>query len=234
QRGGPSTGLPTKTEQADLMMALYGRNSDNPMIILAPQTPSDCFYMAYEAVRLAWEHMTPVMLLSDGHLGNGSEPWKFPKMKEMQDIKPMEAKLNGQQYQPYFRDPETLSRFMAIPGTPGMEHRIGGLEKEDVTGNVSYDPENHEKMYHLRHEKVKKVADYIPEQEIFGDKEGDLLVVGWGSTYGSIAVSIDELEMDSAKVGHLHLRYLYPLPKNLEELFQKFKRILVCELNLGQ
>ncbi|MCB9449310.1 MAG: 2-oxoacid:acceptor oxidoreductase subunit alpha [Flavobacteriales bacterium] len=234
QRGGPSTGLPTKTEQADLNMALYGRNSDNPIIIVAPCTPSDCFTMGYEAVRLAHEHATPAMILSDGYLANGSEPWKFPAMKDLADITPMVAKDNGGEYLPYLRDPEKLARYLAFPGTPGMEHRIGGLEKQDVTGHVSYDPENHEKMVKLRCEKVARVANYIPLQEVSGADKGDVLVVGWGGTYGSLQTAVERLQAAGKSVSHTHFRYINPLPRNTKEILGAFKSILVCELNMGQ
>jgi len=234
QRAGPSTGMPTKTEQADLMLALYGRNSENPVIIIAPSTPSNCFDFAFEACRLSIEHMTPVILLSDGYLGTGSEPWKFPKMSDLPDITAPFPKLNGQDYQPYFRDKEKLSRFEVLPGTKGLEYRIGGIEKEDLTGNISYDPANHEKMVRLRAEKVDRVANYIPEQELIGDNSGDLLIVGWGGTYGSLLTAFKELQTEGKSVSLTHFNYINPLPKNTGEIFGKFKKILVCELNLGQ
>ncbi|MCB0395901.1 MAG: 2-oxoacid:acceptor oxidoreductase subunit alpha [Flavobacteriales bacterium] len=234
QRGGPSTGLPTKTEQADLNMALYGRNSDNPIILVAPSTPADCFDMSYEAVRLAHEHSTPAMILSDGYLANGSEPWKFPAMADLPAIHPRVAGKEQEPYMPYARDTKTLARHLAIPGTPGMEHRIGGLEKEDGSGNVSYDPENHDKMVRLRCEKVARIANHIPAQEILCAQEGDLLVVGWGGTYGSLHTATNALFQEGKKVGQAHFRYISPLPSNTREVLEKFKKILVCELNMGQ
>ncbi len=234
QRAGPSTGMPTKTEQADLLQALYGRNSESPMIVIAPSTPSNCFDFAFEAARLTIEHMTPVMYLSDGYLGNGSEPWKFPKMADLPEITPPMAKQNGEEYQPYFRDEDKLNRYWVLPGTPGLEHRIGGIEKEDITGKISYDPENHEKMVKIRAEKVARVANYIPEQKVIGSQEGDVLIVGWGGTYGSLLTACIDLNKEDKKVGLAHFNYLNPLPKNTLEIFKKFKKIIVCELNIGQ
>jgi len=235
QRGGPSTGLPTKTEQADLNIAVFGRNSESPAIVLAPSTPSNCFEFAFQAIKLAVEHMTPVLLLSDGYLANGSEPWKFPKMSDLPEINiPVPVLSNGNSYEPYLRDAEKLSRFWAIPGTKGMEHRIGGLEKEDVTGNVSYDPKNHEKMVKLRAEKVKRIENYIPELEVYGDGETDLLVVGWGGTHGALFTAVSDLQAEEEKVDLAHFNYINPLPKNTENVLGKYKKILVCELNMGQ
>ncbi len=234
QRGGPSTGLPTKTEQADLMMALYGRNSENPCIVLAASTPSNCFEYAYQAVKLAIEHMTPVILLTDGYLANGSEPWKFPQMADLPDIKPRMAPADGQPYLPYQRDAEDLVRTWAVPGTPGLEHRIGGLEKQDKTGNVSYDPENHEQMTHVRQQKVDRVANHIPEQEVSGSGDGDILLVGWGGTYGALHTASTELRVEGQNVDFAHFNYLSPLPRNTEELLTKYEKVLVCELNMGQ
>lgn len=235
QRGGPSTGLPTKTEQADLNIAVFGRNSESPAVVIASSTPSNCFQFAFQAVKLAVEHMTPVLLLSDGYLANGSEPWKFPKMSDLPEINiPVPVSSNGKQYQPYLRDEEKLSRFWAIPGTKGMEHRIGGLEKEDVTGNVSYDPQNHEKMVKLRAEKVKRIENYIPELEVYGDGESDLLVVGWGGTHGALFTAVSELQVEGIKADFAHFNYINPLPKNTENVLGKYKKILVCELNMGQ
>jgi len=234
QRGGPSTGLPTKTEQGDLMMAIYGRNSDNPAIVIAASTPANCFDYAFEAVKLAVEHMTPVILLSDCYLANGSEPWKFPKMSDFPEIKIPVPKLNGQVYHPYLRDKNTLSRYWIEPGTKGLEHRIGGLEKEDVTGNVSYDPLNHEKMTKIRAEKVARVANYIPDLKVIGKEKADVLVVGWGGTYGSLLTAVYELEAAGKKINLAQFNYINPLPKNTAEVFGKYKKILVCELNLGQ
>lgn len=236
QRGGPSTGLPTKTEQGDLYMAMFGRNSDSPLIVVAPHTPSACFFMAFEAVRLSVEHMTPVIFLSDAYLANGSEPWLFPQMSDLPPIhaphpKPQE---NGHTFHPYLRDEIKLSRYWAVPGNKGQEHRIGGLEKAELTGNVSYDPENHEKMTKLRAEKVARVANYIPEQEIIGADTGELLVVGWGSTYGASLTAVQELRSEGVNVSLAHINYLNPLPKNIEKVLKSFDKILVCELNLGQ
>ncbi len=234
QRGGPSTGLPTKTEQGDLEMVVAGRNGDSPAIVIAPSTPSNCFNFAFEAVKLSVEHMTPTILLSDCYLANGSEPWKFPKMADLPSIHVQELKQEADAYQPYFRDPDTLARYWAVPGMKGMEHRIGGLEKEDLTGNVSYDPANHEKMVRLRQEKVDRVANYIPEQEVLGPEEGELLVVGWGGTYGALLTAFNTLNGAGEKVSLAHFNYISPLPRNTEEILGRFSKILVCELNMGQ
>jgi len=237
QRGGPSTGLPTKTEQSDLMQAYYGRNGECPMPIIASATPSDCFDVAYEACRIAVQHMTPVILLSDGYIANGAEPWRFPKSA---DLKPIEVKFAAAQqntdskFQPYLRD-EKLVRPWAIPGTAGLEHRIGGLEKQDITGNVSYDPDNHQHMVKTRQEKVDKIADYIPLQQLdSGAETGDLLVIGWGSTYGAIKSAVLELQRQGYSVSHAHLRYVRPFPKNLGNIIKNFKQVLVPEINNGQ
>lgn len=237
QRGGPSTGLPTKTEQSDLMQAYYGRNGECPMPIIASATPSDCFDVAYEACRIAVQHMTPVILLSDGYIANGAEPWRFPKSA---DLKPIEVKFAAAQqntdskFQPYLRD-EKLVRPWAIPGTAGLEHRIGGLEKQDITGNVSYDPDNHQHMVKTRQEKVDKIADYIPLQQLdSGAETGDLLVIGWGSTYGAIKSAVLELQQQGYSVSHAHLRYVRPFPKNLGDVIKNFKQVLVPEINNGQ
>lgn len=234
QRGGPSTGLPTKTEQADINIAVYGRNSESPAIVIAASTPSNCFEFAYQAVKLAVEHMTPVILLTDGYLANGSEPWKFPKLADLPPIKVNEPHKTNGTYHPYARNPETLARAWAIPGTTGLEHRIGGLEKQDLTGNVSYDPQNHEKMVHLRAEKVARVANYIPELELIGKGDGQLLVVGWGGTYGGLLTAVKELQHANKKIDFVHFNYINPLPKNTQQLFEKYDKILVCELNMGQ
>jgi 2-oxoglutarate/2-oxoacid ferredoxin oxidoreductase subunit alpha len=240
QRGGPSTGLPTKTEQSDLMQALYGRNGEAPVPVIATKTPSDCFFAAIEAARIAIEYMTPVLLLSDGYIANGAEPWKFPKAAEIEEIKVSFAKGekneegNWKDYLPYKRD-EKLVRPWAIPGTAGLEHRIGGLEKEIDTGNVSYDPENHEKMTKLRAEKVAKIADSIPAQHIDqGPAKGKLLILGWGSTYGSIKGSVKELNEEGYDIAHAHLRYLNPFPKNLGDILANYETVLIPELNDGQ
>ncbi|MAT54960.1 MAG: 2-oxoglutarate ferredoxin oxidoreductase subunit alpha [Saprospirales bacterium] len=236
QRGGPSTGLPTKTEQADLLQALYGRNGESPMPVISASTPADCFDAAFEACRIALQHMTPVILLSDGYIANGAEPWRFPKAQDIPEIKVEFAKPseNGEPFMPYQRD-ERLVRKWAIPGTPGLVHRVGGLEKEDVTGNVSYDPANHEHMVKTREAKVEKIADYIPEQKLeSGHEEGDLLLLGWGSTYGVCEATAERLREVGYKVGHAHLRYLKPFPRNLGDLLGKFDKIIVPEINNGQ
>jgi len=237
QRGGPSTGLPTKTEQSDLLQAYYGRNGECPMPVVAASTPSDCFGAVYEAVRIAVQHMTPVIFLSDGYIANGAEPWKFPNSA---DLPPIEVKFKTElgedekTFQPYLRD-EKLTRPWAIPGTPGLEHRIGGLEKQNITGNVSYDPENHQLMTKIREEKVARIADHIPPQRLdSGPDKGDLLVLGWGSTYGAIKSSVAELQKEGYAVSHAHLRHLRPFPSNLGEIVRSFKQVLIPEINNGQ
>ncbi len=233
QRGGPSTGLPTKTEQADLLQSMYGRNGEAPVPIVAASTPGDCFYSVFEASRIALKFMTPVLFLSDGYLGNGSEPWLIPTPESLADISPkFRTDPNG--YLPYLRDEKTLAREWAIPGTPGLEHRIGGLEKEDKTGNVSYDPENHERMIRLRAEKVERIANDIPLAKVEGDEKGDLLVVGWGGTYGAIRTAVEQKRAEGKSVSHLHLHYLNPLQKNIGEILYNFKNVLVAEINMGQ
>lgn len=236
QRGGPSTGLPTKTEQSDLMQAYYGRNGECPMPIIAARTPSDCFWSAFEAVRIAVQHMTPVILLSDGYIANGAEPWKYPQSNDLPEIKFHFQNLmnNGDVFQPYVRD-EKQVRPWAIPGTPGLEHRVGGLEKQHLTGNVSYDPDNHQFMVKTRQEKVDLIANYIPNQEIDnGPARGKVLVLGWGSTYGAIKSAVQDLLTEGEEVSHIHLRYVRPFPKNLGELIKGFDRVLIPELNNGQ
>lgn len=233
QRGGLSTGLPTKTEQGDLLMALYGRNSDSPIPILAPMTPADCFQAAFEAVRIATKYMTPVVVLSDGYLANGAEPWLIPRLEELPSIK-VEHRTDPQGYYPYLRDQTTLSRPWVIPGTPGMEHRIGGLEKEYLSGNVCYAPMNHEQMVRVRARKVAGIAAEIPPTQIHGDDEGDLLLVGWGSTFGAIAAAVKTVRSEGKRVSHVHLRHLNPLPSDLGEILGRFKKVLVPEINLGQ
>ncbi|MCX7955402.1 MAG: 2-oxoacid:acceptor oxidoreductase subunit alpha, partial [Bacteroidales bacterium] len=233
QRGGPSTGLPTKSEQTDLLQALYGRNGEAPLIVMAAESPADCFYSAYMAAKLSIEHMTPCVLLTDGSLAQGSELFKIPSVASLPDIKPMYARTD-KPYYPYERDPEKLCRYWAIPGTSDLRHRIGGLEKSDVKGIVSTDPVNHEKMVRLRAEKVERVANYIPLQEVYGEQEGDLLVVSWGGTKGVIRSSVIEMLNRGKKVGHAHFKYIMPLPKNTAEVFSKFKKIVVCEMNAGQ
>ncbi len=233
QRGGPSTGLPTKTEQADLLQALYGRNGEASIPIVAASTPAECFSMVFEACRIALKYMTPVFFLSDGYLGNGSEPWLIPDFSKLPDISPtFWTEKDG--FLPYLRDEATLSRPWAIPGTPGLEHRIGGLEKQHLSGNVNYEPLNHEFMVKLRTEKVERIANDIPPAEVEGDEKGDLLVVGWGSTYGAIRTAVTRLRQNKKSVSHLHLKYLNPLPKNVGEILYNFKHILVPEMNLGQ
>lgn len=237
QRGGPSTGLPTKTEQSDLNMALNGRNGESPIIIVAASRPNDCFHMAFEAARLSIEHMTPVMLLTDGYIANGTEPWLIPDLANYSKITPRFVdgkKAADEKYLPYKRDEKSLARTWAIPGMAGYEHRIGGLEKADVTGNISYEPENHEKMVHIRQEKINRVADFIPSQEIVGDESGDLLVISWGGTFGATYTAVNQLRKQGKKVSLAHIRYINPMPKNLETIISKFKKVLVCELNLGQ
>lgn len=234
QRGGPSTGLPTKTEQADLMQALYGRNGEAPVVVLAAKSPSDCFDMAYRACKIAVEHMTPVMLLTDGYLANGSEPWRFPKAVELQEITPQFADKNLENFQPYQRD-ERLVRPWAIPGTPNLEHRVGGLEKEEITGNVSYNPQNHEKMVKIRAEKVARIADFIPEAQLdSGTEDAETLLIGWGSTYGALQAAMIQLLEQGKSVAHLQLQYIHPFPKNLKQLLQNHKKFIVPELNQGQ
>jgi len=233
QRGGPSTGLPTKTEQADLMQALYGRNGESPVVVIASSTPSDCFTFAFEAARIALEHMTPVILLSDSYLANGTEPWKIPKMKDLQKITPPFADRNELPFLPYKRDIENFARSWAVPGTPGLEHRIGGLEKTDK-GTVSYSPENHELMVALREEKVERVANEIPDLVVYGAESGDILIVGWGGSYGYLITAVRELEAEGHKVSLVNFNYIKPLPKNVKKVFSSFKKIVVCELNLGQ
>jgi 2-oxoglutarate ferredoxin oxidoreductase subunit alpha len=232
QRGGPSTGLPTKTEQADLLQALYGRNGEAPVCVLAARTPRDCFYMAIEASRIALKYMTPVILLTDGYLGNGSEPWRIPHVNEIADIS-VKFRTDPEGYYPYLRD-KNLARPWAIPGTVGLEHRIGGLEKADIYGTVNYDPDNHDKMIRLRTEKVKGIANDIPELKVDGEKEGDLLVLGWGSTYGSIKDAVTKARNSGLKLSQAHLRYLNPMPKNTGQVLNSFKNILIPEINLGQ
>lgn len=237
QRGGPSTGLPTKTEQSDLLQAYYGRNGESPIPVVSTSTPSDCFEVAYEAVRIAIEHMTPVILLSDGYIANGAEPWRFPKSADLAPIHvtfKKELAEDEAKFLPYKRD-EKLVRPWAVPGTPGLEHRIGGIEKEDITGNISYDPENHQHMVKTREAKVDMIANYIPLQTIdSGPESGDVLVLGWGSTYGSIKSAVLDLQAEGLSVAHAHLRYLRPFPRNLGEVISKYKHILIPELNNGQ
>ncbi|MGN6419211.1 MAG: 2-oxoacid:acceptor oxidoreductase subunit alpha [Pseudobacter sp.] len=237
QRGGPSTGLPTKTEQSDLLQAYYGRNGECPMPIVSASTPSDCFAAAYEAVRIAVQHMTPVILLSDGYIANGAEPWRFPQADDLQPIEvsfKTELGHGEDKFQPYLRD-EKLVRPWAIPGTPGLEHRIGGLEKQNITGNVSYDPENHQLMVKIRQEKVDKIADYIPAQTLdSGPEKGKILILGWGSTYGAIKSAVAEIQAEGYAVSHAHLRHMRPFPKNLGDMLKNFDQVLIPEINNGQ
>ncbi|OFX26726.1 MAG: MFS transporter [Bacteroidetes bacterium GWA2_31_9] len=233
QRAGPSTGLPTKSEQSDLYQALWGRNGECPVIVISASSPSNCFYYAYMAAKYSLEHMTPVILLTEGYIGFGSQLFKIPRVADLPSINPPIAKPNDPNYKPYNRD-ERLVRQWAIPGTDGLRHRIGGLEKESGIGNVSIDPQNHELMVKYRAEKVEKVADFIPEQEVEGNAEGDLLVVSWGSTYGAVNAAVVEMQNAGKKVSHAHIHYIMPLPKNIHQLFSKFKKIVVCELNAGQ
>ncbi|MBI9040039.1 2-oxoacid:acceptor oxidoreductase subunit alpha [Lutibacter sp.] len=235
QRGGPSTGLPTKTEQSDLLQAMYGRNGESPVIVIAASTPANCFQYAYEAAKLTLEHMTPVILLTDGYIANGSAPWKITSLNDLPDIKNRISKNASENCHPYDRDEATLARNWAIPGTPGLEHRIGGLEKDRITGNVSQAPENHEIMTKVRAEKIKRVQNYIPEIKPEFAEEGDLLVIGWGGTYGSLHSAVKQINEEGHKnIGLAHFNYINPLPKNTEELLKKFKKIIVCELNNGQ
>lgn len=234
QRGGPSTGLPTKTEQSDLLQALYGRHGESPCIVLAATTPADCFDYAYEAARLAIQHMTPVILLTDGYLANGSELWQIPKVSDLPAINPPLVEDNDPYYHPYNRDPQKLARYWAFPGQEGLRHRVGGLEKTDVTGEVSHDPMNHEIMTLTRAEKVERVVNWIPKQKVIGKEKGDLLVVGWGGTYGALVSAVNELQDENRAISLAQFNYINPLPKNVNEIFSNFKKIIVCELNLGQ
>lgn len=232
QRGGPSTGLPTKMEQADLLQAIYGRNGECPVPVLAASTPVDCFDMVFESARIAIKYMTPVILLSDGYIGVGSEPWKVKKLSELPDITAV-FKTDPEGFQPYSRD-EFLARPWVKPGTKGLEHRIGGLEKQNITGNISYDPENHHIMVKLRAKKVRNIANDIPDLDVTGEKSGKLLVLGWGSTYGAIASAVENQRAKGRKVSHAHLKYLHPMPKNTRKVLKNFKKILIPEMNLGQ
>jgi 2-oxoglutarate ferredoxin oxidoreductase subunit alpha len=233
QRAGPSTGMPTKIEQGDLLQVMFGRNSDSPMPLVAPATPGECFDLAIEACRLALKYMTPVAYLSDAFLATGSEPWRIPDIADMPNLA-VDNATDAATFHPYSRDPETLARPWAIPGTPGLEHRIGGLEKADVIGNVSYDPDNHHRMMTLRAAKVAGIADDIPPLEVFGPDRGDLLILGWGSTYGAIRSAVERLDADGKAVAHAHLRHLNPFPANTEAVLRSYRRVLVPEVNLGQ
>jgi 2-oxoglutarate ferredoxin oxidoreductase subunit alpha len=233
QRGGPSTGLPTKTEQSDLLQCMFGRNGDSPVPVLAASSPADCFETAIEACRIAVKYMVPVILLSDGYIANGSEPWRLPDIESLPDLQ-TEFWSQADGFQPYSRDETTLARPWAVPGTPGLEHRIGGLEKEDLTGNVSYSATNHQKMTNYRAEKVRRIASEIPDLEINGDQEGDLLVVGWGSTLGAVTGAVRQARGEGMKVSQIHLRHINPFPSDLGEILTRFERILVPEMNSGQ
>jgi 2-oxoglutarate ferredoxin oxidoreductase subunit alpha len=234
QRAGPSTGLPTKVEHADLFQAIFGRNGECPMPVLAPATPGECFTMAIEASRIALKYMTPVMYLSDAFIGNGAEPWRVPSVEELPDISVPNAVKGEGTFLPYGRDPETLSRPWAIPGTPGLEHRIGGLEKLDGLGTVNYDAENHHRMTVFRRDKVAGIAKDIPDQDVFGPESGELLIVGWGSTFGALRSAAERLQAEGKSVSHAHVRYLFPFPANLGDVLRRFRTVLVPELNLGQ
>ena len=236
QRAGPSTGMPTKTEQSDLLQVLYGRNGESPVPVIAAARPSDCFATAYEAARIALKYMTPVFFLSDNSIANGAEPWKIPDVTTLPEMvtRIENNGSNTKEFMPYARDEETLARPWAVPGTPGLEHRIGGLEKQDLTGNVSYDPDNHEKMSQLRNEKVAKIANDIPSTEVFGPNNEDLLIIGWGGTFGTLRTAVKNKQAEGVSVSHVHLRYLNPLPEDLGDIISRFKKIVVAELNLGQ
>ncbi|HEX8500147.1 MAG TPA: 2-oxoacid:acceptor oxidoreductase subunit alpha [Pyrinomonadaceae bacterium] len=233
QRGGPSTGLPTKTEQADLFQAVWGRNGECPAIVVAPATPAECFSMAIEAVRLAYRYMTPVFYLSDGYLANGAEPWLVPEVEDLPKIE-VEFASDPAGFMPYARDEETLARPYALPGTPGLEHRIGGIEKQHLTGNVNYDPENHHFMVLMRQAKVDRAAQDVPAVEVYGDPTGKVLVLGWGSTYGSITSAVEKLRAEGKSVSSAHLRHLNPFPSNLGDVLRSFERVIIPEMNLGQ
>jgi 2-oxoglutarate ferredoxin oxidoreductase subunit alpha len=233
QRGGPSTGLPTKTEQADLLQAVHGRNGEAPLCVIAASTPADCFATAYEAARIAIKFMTPVICLTDGYLGNGAEPWQIPDASTLPPITTGFAR-NGNAFHPYARDEKTLARPWALPGTPGLEHRIGGLEKQHVTGNIDYDPDNHDFMVKMRAAKIEKIADDIPEQAVDGPAEGDVLLVGWGSTYGAIKSAVSDLRSNGHNVSYIHIRYIDPFPRNLGSILARFKTVIVPEINSGQ
>ncbi len=234
QRGGPSTGLPTKTEQSDLMQALYGRNGESPAVVIAASSPTNCFDYAFYAAKIAVEHMTPVILLTDGFLANGTQPWRLPNLEEWPAINVPRADVNDNDWHPYKRDVEKLSRYWATPGTPGLEHRIGGLEKDEHSGAVSHDALNHARMVEIREEKVQRIANVVPELELLGDEDADVLVVGWGGTFGHLFTAVDELHSEGHKLALAHFNYIKPLPRNTHEVLKRYKKIVVCELNLGQ
>ncbi|MCM1452756.1 MAG: 2-oxoglutarate ferredoxin oxidoreductase subunit alpha, partial [Clostridium sp.] len=234
QRGGPSTGLPTKTEQTDLMQALYGRNGESPIVVVAPASPTDCFKMAFEACRIAIEHMTPVILLSDAFIGNGSSAWRIPEENEYPEIKVKYVpEALKETWQPYLRDEKDLARYWAIPGTENMMHRLGGLEKDSQTGAISIDPANHERMVGLRREKVERIANDIPELEVLCEADADTLLIGWGGTYGHLYSAAEEFSKSGSPVAFAHFRYINPLPANTAEVISKYKRVIVAELNTG-
>ncbi len=234
QRAGPATGLPTKPEQSDLLQALYGRNGESPVVVLASSTPANCFFYAFQAAKIALEHMVPVIMLSDGYLANGAELWKVPEMSELPDIHPPMVEDNDEDYQPYGRNPETLARYWALPGQEGLRHRIGGLEKENITGLVSHGPLNHERMVKLREEKVQRVANYVPELELVGEDTGELLVIGWGGTYGALVSAVTDLQEEGKKISLAQFNYIKPLPRNTKKILESFKKIIVVEMNAGQ
>ena len=235
QRGGPSTGLPTKTEQSDLFQAVYGRNGEAPIPVLAPTTPGDCYHAAYEACRIAVKYMTPVMVLSDGYLVNGSEPWLIPNPDDLQSFNVEFAKEeDAEDFLPYKRNPETLARSWAIPGTKGLEHRIGGLEKQDITGNVNYDSDNHQKMVEIRAQKIANIANEIPPTEIFGESKGDVLILSWGSGHGASRAATESLLSENIKVGHASIKWISPLPSDLGTILKNYKKVLIPEVNTGQ
>ena len=236
QRAGPSTGMPTKTEQSDLLQVLYGRNGESPVPVIAASRPSDCFDTAYEAARIALKYMTPVFFLSDNSIANGAEPWKIPDASTLPAMTTrfVSNGSNTEEFMPYARDEDPLARSWAVPGTPGLEHRIGGLEKQDLTGNVSYDPDNHEKMTRLRDEKVARIANDIPPTEVFGQDGDELLVIGWGGTFGTLRTAVKNKQAEGVSVSHVHLRYLNPLPADLGDIISRYQKVVVAELNLGQ
>ncbi|MCP3964447.1 MAG: 2-oxoacid:acceptor oxidoreductase subunit alpha [bacterium] len=233
QRAGPSTGMPTKTEQSDLLQVMFGRNGESPIPVIAPASPADCFDAALEACRMALKYMVPVVYLSDGYLANGAEPWKLPRVEDLPDLR-IDFHSSAEDFEPYRRDPGTLARNWAVPGTPGLEHRIGGLEKQELTGDVSYDPGNHERMTELRAQKVERIADDMPELEVFGEASGKLLVLGWGSSLGAITGAVNVAWQQGIRVSRAHLRHLNPLPRNLGEVLSRFERVLLPEMNTGQ
>ncbi|MHC4957358.1 MAG: 2-oxoacid:acceptor oxidoreductase subunit alpha [Planctomycetota bacterium] len=234
QRAGPSTGMPTKTEQSDLLQAMYGRNGDAPLPVLAAYSPADCFETAFEAVRIATKYMVPVLVLSDGYIANGAEPWRLPESSESLPDVHVRYHTDTENFEPYARDDTTLARPWVKPGTPGLEHRVGGLEKDALSGNVSYDPENHQKMTDLRAEKIERIVADVPDVEVFGEDSGDVLVIGWGSTYGAIHSAVRRAQSEGIKVSQAHLRHLNPFPRNLEDVMRRFKRVIVPEMNTGQ